>query len=244
MSAPRPSRDGGFSAVELVVGMAVSGALLVMVATLLLGTLRTTAFVSAKQSSAADARIAVSTMTQTLRVAEPLAPADASGRIPQATPDGQVEQALTVATPSTITFYASLATSDADPRPTRVTYGWNTGRRCLQETTVPAGEVVSGSVKYWTFPTASARTRCLAFGDTANANLFSYFTMPEPLDATASQGLVEPVALGAPGATLGLADLQDVDHVGVRLVLRSAAAVSTVDSHVTLVNALDQGRRS
>ncbi|WP_275263108.1 PilW family protein [Kineococcus radiotolerans] len=246
-------RDAGITLVELLVGMSITGLVLAMLAAVTIGSMRSTSKVSSKNDVNNDARTAVSTMTQALRVAQPILLVDGGGN-PVKINGRSVNQALEVATSASLTFYASMAASvpspaiAADPPPTRVTYAYNTSRRCLAETTVPGTPAMNAAnQRYYRF-TAAPTTRCLAFG-TVNVDgsaLFSYSTLPEATASMTAQ-YASPTAVSAAGAGIAAAQLASVRQVNIHLVLSavSGAASSTtgVNSSVTLVNTLAKGSR-
>jgi Tfp pilus assembly protein PilW len=141
--AARP--DAGSSLVELSVTVVVASLLMACVTGVFLGGLRTIRSVDVSTSSVADARLAMETVSRSLRVA--YQPPSASA-------------AVVSATPSSLSFWALLNTSGApsttEPAPTLVQYSYD--GRCLNQTQTRAG---------------ATRTSCLV--RTARAPLFTYY---------------------------------------------------------------------
>jgi hypothetical protein len=118
-------RDAGSSLVELSVAVVVASLLMACVTGVFLGGLRTIRSVDLSTSSVADARLAMETVSRTLRVA--YQPPSASA-------------AVVSATPSSLSFWALLnggVPSATEPAPTLVEYSYD--GRCLEQTRTRAG---------------------------------------------------------------------------------------------------------
>ena len=218
----RATGDRGVSLVELVVAMAVGSVLLIALGTVLAGTLRSSVTATQRVTSSAELRTALDTMARRMRLA--------------VLPIGQ-PAAFTVATPTSVSFYANLvpagstgcpavapATGTGTCPPSRVDYTISTG--CLWETrTTPTGTAATG----WSWDTASGAVQaktCLARQQVDTSRpLFTYYASS---DVTATP------------LTTPLADLAAVQSVAIDLGLRarSSAPVSRADTRLTLVNLL------
>ncbi len=209
MTRPDVRDDSGMSLTELLVTMMLTMVLLAVTGTVFVSTMKTVSTSRAKLTQAQDARVSLDALTLRLRVAVPPAVGSA---------------AFVTAAPSQVTFYASLQNgSTADPAPTLVDFRIDTTRRCLLQTLTLA----SGTAGSYTWPAASARSSCVAYGTIASlSRLFTYFP-----DGTST------VALGTAG-TVAAADLASIGSVAIDLTIRAgtAARPTSVASRVTLPN--------
>lgn len=216
----RRNGDAGTTLAELAVSMFIGTIVLAAVATVFVGTLRSTRTANSRVTSAADARVAMETMTRGLRVGvdPPMA--------------GTTSPFLSAAG-SSVNFYASLTTPSAttDPPPTLIQYAYDSTRKCLLRTQTAA----VGTSPNFTF-TTGAKSSCLAYG-TVNGDgspLFTYYpsgTTTTPL----------PLVSGSVVA----ANLPTIDSVGIHLVLSDpatpAAPATVIQDRVSLVNMIYPG---
>lgn len=219
MSGARARDESGASLPELLVGMLVGSVVLAGVATVYVGSLRTTQTSTDRAAATADARVAMEAVTRRLRVAE----------VPPSATTPSTATALVEAAADRVTFYASVAApgSSADPAPTRVQYRVDTAAGCLQETLTPA----SGTAPGYTWLPADERTRCVVLGvvNQGGAPLFQFF-----------RSATEAIPLTLQGGVLPPADLGLVQSVQVDLSVRTSAAATgqtaRARNRVTLVN--------
>ncbi|MEQ4524253.1 MULTISPECIES: PilW family protein [Actinomycetes] len=172
--------DDGVTLVELVVGMALAGLLLITVAGVYTSGLRTASTVMAKTSTTADAAFATDVISRRLRVAV----------TPNAT-----DAALVVAQADKLSFYASVATSPSatvDPVPTLVAYAYDASSGCLTETLTPG----SGAAAPYTW-TTGARTTCLVRGSVSGggSSIFTYYAGATGSTTTATASAVRSVGV-------------------------------------------------
>lgn len=216
--------ERGFSLPELLVSITVLSIVLAAVGTVFTGSLRTVRELRDRTTMAADARIGLEAVTRSLRVA--------------IRPAGETS-AITLATGSTLTFYASLNRSgtSTEPLPTKVEYAWNGS--CLTEAATPARTLTNPPATGPFYAWDTGRTsKCLV--RTTVAPTFSYFSTPE-----ISTGGVDNAALTIPSGGLDDAGRSAVQSVQVSLTALSAGAGvsgATVLDRVTLNNViLDTG---
>jgi hypothetical protein len=160
----RARADDGVTLVELAVASAIGSVLLVVVAVLVIGALRTIDVLTVRSGSVGDARIALEAMSRNIRVA--VQPPGASA-------------ALVSASSNQLSFWALLdrggAPADAAPTPTFVTFGYD--GRCLTQTLTPA----PGGAVTVTPPAATGPTGCLL--RTTRPPVFTYYPTGDPATA-------------------------------------------------------------
>ena len=186
MSTVRGRRDDGQSLVELIVAMSLATVILTALVAVVIGQVRTSSQVSAKVDSTADAHLATDTLARRLRVAVP--------------PQSSVA-AFESVTPTSVTFFASIAagSTPADPPPSKVTYSLVpatfSGRptTCLQERRILA----VGSAPPYTYPSSSATTSCLAHGDVnpSGGALFTFHSGTTGSAVTTDPSLIRSVGI-------------------------------------------------
>jgi hypothetical protein len=159
----RPT-DHGFSVVELAVASAVGGVLVAVIATLLIGALRTIDVLTVRSRSVGDARIALEAMSRKIRVA--VQPPGASA-------------ALASASSTELSFWALLdrgaQPSDETPTPTFVTYRYD--GQCLTQTLTPAPAGAVTAVP----PAVTGPAACLL--RTLRPPVFTYYGAGDPAGA-------------------------------------------------------------
>jgi hypothetical protein len=157
--------DDGVTVVELVVASAVGSLLLAVVATLVIGALRTIDVLTVRSGTVGDARIALEAMSRNIRVA--------------AQPPG-ASAALVSASPTELSFWALLdrgaPASDAPPTPTFVRYRYV--GNCLTQSLTPA----PGGTVTVTPPAATGPAGCLL--RTVRPPVFTYYRVGEPTGAS------------------------------------------------------------
>jgi Tfp pilus assembly protein PilW len=189
-------RESGLSLAEMLIAMMMASVVLLTLGSLFISSFRENRTVIGKTTSTADARIAMEAMTRELRVA--------------AVPPGQAT-AITSATATAVTFYASIGTTTAttDPQPQLVTLRIDNTNHCLWREITPA--TVVGTV--WSWPAANKAAGCVARGNinASGADLFTYY----PLNSDGSIGTTPFTAaqlstnlgkIGAVGLTLSVTD--------------------------------------
>lgn len=155
-AAPRDAGAAGLP--ELLVSMVVFSVVTAAVSAVFVGIITTSRTASVRTGTTADARIAMEAMTRSLRVAV----------IPTGEP-----AAITVADPTRVQLYSSLqrGAGQVAGRPTRVTYAYDAGTRCVTETQVPAAD--SGNPARPFVWTAAGTTKCLIRTNAAPS--FTYY---------------------------------------------------------------------
>jgi hypothetical protein len=211
----RPT-DHGVTVVELVVASAVSSVLLAVVATLLIGALRTIDVLTVRSGTVGDARIALEAMSRNIRVAvqPPGAPA-----------------AIVSASPTELTFWALLdrgaPPSDAAPTPTFVRYRYD--GTCLTQTLTPA----PGGTVTVTPPAATGPAGCLL--RTVRPPVFTYYragdpTAASPLPASPQLAAADLLQVGSVRVLVEVQDPRRRDvaplPVTVQVALENVAPVS------------------
>jgi Tfp pilus assembly protein PilW len=155
-------RQAGMTVVELSVSMVITAILLACVATVTITTMNSTRTMNSRSNASADGRIALETISRTLRAA--------------AVPSGE-PAAVTVATATQLTFYSQINRPDAlvfqsAVVPSRIEYSQSGG--CLREAFTPA-RVITGAGGATSFAWDTGRTvKCVLRTDT-DATLFTYF---------------------------------------------------------------------
>lgn len=216
MTVRRPRGDEGVGLPELLVSMAMFGIVVAALGAVFVGLLDTTRIASTRTATTADARIAMEAMTRSLRVA--------------IVPPGE-EAAITVSEPNRVQFYSSLARGPGQDsaRPTRVTYVYDAGSGCVNETQVLADGPVAGP---FTWP-GGGTTKCLI--RTSSPPVFTYYTAGtiEQLDGT----VVAPIVPTTPDqrATVvsveAALDVQDPDQADINgVIARDRVTLSNVIS--------------
>ncbi len=210
--------DRGLTLVELLVAMFVGSILLAGVATVFTGTLNGVRTTNVKTATGADLRVAIEAMSRTIKVAT--------------IPYGQTS-AFASASTTSIAFYALLnrtgTTSTAEPIPTLVEYTWNVSPNCLSESLTAGVAIASPAAggPYYTWPTATKKTKCLL--RTTTAPTYTYFTT----------GSLTETPLSA-GSGLSTSDLKAVQSVGLNLVAtdpnNSGVTGVPAETRITLEN--------
>jgi len=205
--------DRGFTLVELVVAGAVGGLLLAAVALLFVGALRTVDVLTVRSGSVGDARIALESLSRTMRVA--VRPPDA-------------DAALVSASPTGVSFWALLDpgghAGDAAPTPTFVTYRYD--GRCLTQSLTPAPPGSTGAT-----PPAAVPGSCLL--RTARPPVFTYVGTGAGAPVLASSPVLASADLPRVGGVTVLVQVQDPRRPDV--------APLPVTVHVTLENMTGTG---
>jgi type II secretory pathway pseudopilin PulG len=203
--------DAGFTLVELGVAGAVGSLLLAAVATLFIGALRTVDGLSVRSVAVGDARIALESMSRTIRVAYRPPAADA---------------ALVSASPTGMSFWALLdrsgSPSDTMPAPTFVVYGYD--GQCVTQTLIPSP---SGSLGGTPPPVPPGSASCLL--RTSIPPVFTYY----PAGTGASPLVADPAMAGA--------DLLRVGSVNVEVQVHDPAQGTIPPLPVTVQVTLENG---
>ncbi len=233
--------EQGSTLVELLVVMVLTTVVLAAVGTVFVSTTRSVRDTQVRTSTQADARTATEAISRSLRVA--------------VTPPGpSASSPFVAASPTSVTFYASLQRSaltytttgpTAAPLvraslapPTLLTYALDTTRGCITEARTPAtvntGADAAATPYLW--PAASTSTKCLA--RTTAAPSFTYFT-----SGVIASGAATPAPLTAvDGPPLTAGQAGSVVSVGVDLLVVDPAAPGVpgtrTSDRVTLVNVL------
>jgi hypothetical protein len=205
------ARDHGVTLVELAVASAVGSLLLAVIATLLVGALRTVDVLTVRSGTVGDARIALDALSRNIRVAvqPPGAPA-----------------VLVYASPNELSFWALLdrsgAPADAPPAPTYVTYRYD--GTCLTQrlTPAPAGTITV------TPPAATGPAGCLL--RTTRPPVFTYYRLGDPTSA----GSPLPAS-----PRLSAADLLQVGSVRVQVDVQDPRRRDVAPLPVTVQVALE-----
>lgn len=206
--------DAGMSLVELLVAMFVASILLAGVATVFSGTLSSVRTVNVKTATAAEARIAMESISRNLRVA-----VKASGQT----------SALATATDSSLAFYALLNRTNvpgAIPLPTLVEYSWSAN--CLAEAKTP-GRMNSLGVLVWDTGRTSTCVAHTSVAPTFTYYLDSVTTTALAVPATGLSAVVRPTVTSVRAAVT----VKDPNNPGVTGV--------PVQSRITLINVLNGG---
>lgn len=218
----RQRSDDGVGLPELLVSMIVFAIVMAAVVAVFTNTIDIVRFVSTKTSTTADASIAMEAMTRSIRVA--------------VIPTGE-SAAIVSAQPGRLVFYSSLnrGAGQTGVRPTRVTYAYNAGTGCLQETQVPATDsAVPGRPFVWT---SAGTTKCLI--RTAAAPEFVFFADGR---VVGSDGTTPVAPLPMTAGVLPADSLDDVVSIQMSLTVTDPAAVDVrgtrVTDRVTLANVL------
>jgi prepilin-type N-terminal cleavage/methylation domain-containing protein len=204
---PRRARgraDDGLTLVELSVSMMIIAVISLAVGTVTVGSFKAVRNATVKISSGADARLAMETLSRTLRVA--------------ALPTGE-SSAITVGGFDSISFYALLSRTAAasTPLPTLVEYYRDAATNCLMEAqtparvlSVPAGTSIyawdTGRVKHCVARTAQVPSAAHPW--------FSYYTSGQLLSGGSAT-----LPLTVPTGGLVLGDRQGVRSVEVSLTV-------------------------
>jgi prepilin-type N-terminal cleavage/methylation domain-containing protein len=205
----RDHPDAGMSLVELTVAMSIVGVLILAVGAVTISSFKAMRIATVKIAAGADARVAMETMSRTLRVAV----------VPAGEPS-----AITVGSYDSISFYALLSrtASVATPLPTLVEYYRDLPSNCLMEAQTPARMLAApgptGSLYAWD---TGRVTHCVAHTaqiPTAASPWFSYYTSGQLLT-----GGVATVPLTVPTGGLLLADRQSVRSVEATLTVTDPA---------------------
>jgi type II secretory pathway pseudopilin PulG len=194
--------------IELTVAMFVSGVVAAVVASVMIGSLRAAKETTGRTNSAADARIAMETVSRTLRVA--------------VIPERELS-AVTVAQPDAITFYALLNRSGtSNPLPTKVEYYRDATSNCLVQALTPARTLTPPTAADPLYAWDTGRqTKCVVRTTdvpTVADPWFSYYT-----DAALSKNGVAVQPLPPAAANLTLAQRQDVVSVALALTVTDPA---------------------
>jgi Tfp pilus assembly protein PilW len=210
--------ESGLTLAELTVAMAITSILLAAIATVTMSTLKAARTVNVKTSTAADARIGLETLSRTLRAAN--------------IPPGETA-AITLATPTTVTFYSQINRSTAlvvggVVIPTKIEY-YQSGN-CLWEAQTPARKLSAPSSTGSLFAWDTGRTQKCVLRTTSQSNLFAYY----PSAALNSTAIVVPTA-GL--TTAGIATVQSI-QITMTVVDPGNATVSgtPIITRVTLDN--------
>jgi hypothetical protein len=186
--------DAGFTLVELAVAGSVGTLLLALVAMLFIGALRTVGNVSARSTSTGDARVALESMSRTIRVAVRPPAADA---------------ALVSASPTGLSFWALLdhggTVTDAAPPPTFVTYSYD--GTCLRQTLTPSP---AGSLGGTPPAPAPGSGSCLL--RTTRPPVFSYYPSGAGASALPADPQLATPDLARVGSVKILVEAQDANH--------------------------------
>ncbi len=223
MTARPRRRDGGFTAIEMLVAAMIGSVVLAGVATVMVSTASTARQTAVHTGNSRSVRGAAEVVTTALRV----------GIRPNGEPS-----AVVVAKPDEITFYTLInrtgAAATASLPPTLTRYWWDSATSCLNQSRVAGVDVVNpgptGPFYTWT---AAPEVRCV-MKTTAKPD-FRYFTT-----AAISVGASVIPDMGAPASGLSAAQLPQVRSVQVQLTARDPAdpgvAPSVVLDRVTLSN--------
>lgn len=197
-------REAGLTLIELTVAMMIVGVLAAAVGTVTISSFKAMRVASVKVATGADARVAMETVSRTLRVAT--------------VPTGEAS-AIVTGSYDAISFYALLirSSSTATPLPTLVEYYRDSSTKCLMEAQTPArvlGAPVGTSIYAWD---TGRVARCVVRTTqvpTSAAPWFSYYD-----DGQLTSGGTAVVPLTVPVGGLLLADRQSVLSVGVTLTV-------------------------
>jgi len=214
------SDDTGTTMAETIVVMLILAVVLAIVQGTVIVAQKTTRQVNGRIDSAGQAKVAIDTMTRSLRTAV----------LPQLLANGSEctacdSTAFTSASPTSVTFYANTNTDQTRLGPMRTTFTLNTTTGILTETTQKpnAHDPTVYSYVYCT-PGASCptSTRIVARGVPTNAVLFTYYN-------AAGTALT--------GTTLSAAQLSQVDNIDVTVPVKVSDEITTLTQRVTLPNA-------
>ena len=229
----RQASDKGFGLPELLVSMVVFGIVVAAIAAVFVNSIDTVRFVSTKTATTADARIAMEAMTRSLRVA--IAPTG-------------VPSAIVEADSAHIVFYSSLKreSAQAAKMATRMTYGYDQSKHCLEERQVRAmvnPDSSQSTTMPYVWPTANETTRCLI--RTNAPPRFDYFDAGRILE---DDGVTEIAPLSMPPNGWNISNsahhvaLNSIVSVQISLNVQDPAALdingTAATDRVTLVNVL------
>src|SRR3954447_15489563 len=187
--------DHGMTLVELAVASAVGILLLALIALLFTGAVRSVETVSVRSESVGNARIALESMSRTIRVA--VVPTGASAAVVSASPSG-------------ISFWALLdrsgQPSDTEPAPTFVSYRYD--GQCLTQTMTPLPAGSTGAV-----PPAPGSAGCLL--RTSRPPVFTYYPVGAGAPALPAAPQLVAADLAKVGSVNVVVQVQDPAHQDV-----------------------------
>lgn len=182
----------------------MASVVMIALAVVFVGVLRSVTEIDVKTAGTADARITMEAMTRSLRVAvKPSRPSS-------------ITAAFTSATTNSVSFYSllnrstSTATATAAPDPSLVSYSWN--GTCINQTVV-AMQSVSGTPTW----TGTGTVTCLA--RTSVAPVFTYYTSgSSTATALSATDLVSASKRATIKSVAITVTVQDASHPAVRSV--------------------------
>jgi len=218
--------DAGLTLIELSVAMMIFAVIATVVGVVTIGSLRASRTVTTRVNSTSDARLAMESVTRTLRVA--------------VKPERE-SSAITLATPAAVTFYALInrTSSTATPLPTKVEYYRDATSHCLMQALTPARTLIPATATDPLYAWDTGRSEKCIVRTTqdpgASDPWFSYFTTGQ---LTVGSVPVSPLAASMSG--LSLSDRQSVVSVEFTLTVTdpgNPAVKGTSDrARVTLGN--------
>lgn len=215
----RRSDDAGTTMAETIVVMMILGVVLAIVQGTVIVAQKTTRQVNGRIDSAGQAKVAIDTMSRSLRTAV----------LPQLLANGSEctacdSTAFTSATPNSVTFYANTNTDQARLGPMRTSYTLLPNgdlRETLQKPNAHDPAVYS-YVYCDPGPSCPTTSRIVARGVSPTGTLFTYYN---------AQGTQ------LTGASLSSAQRSQVDNIDLTVQVSSFAEKTTLTQRVTLPNA-------
>jgi prepilin-type N-terminal cleavage/methylation domain-containing protein len=206
--------DAGLTLTEMLVSMMIMGILIAAVATLYLGSLRSSTGTRARLEEVNDGRIAVSAMTRSLRTA--ILPS-------QLYDAAAVDQAAFIeASPFEMRFYANIDNPDNTIGPTRVTYTVNANGDLMETKQRPNQPIVDNRFIYCdpASPTCAVDQRVLARGVDPAASIFTYY---------------DALGLPFPAAELTQEQMENIDAVDIVLTVEQAGSGGNGSTYVSRI---------